>query len=73
MAPSPGAPGPLRADGCLFPTDPAMAASGACSSCVRAVDGKAACGQCERALCGRCVRTCCGCGAVACALCALVE
>ncbi|XP_059771116.1 apoptosis regulatory protein Siva isoform X2 [Balaenoptera ricei] len=53
--------------------DPAMAAAGACSSCVRAVDGKAACGQCERALCGRCVRTCCGCGAVACALCALVE
>ncbi|XP_022431647.1 apoptosis regulatory protein Siva isoform X1 [Delphinapterus leucas] len=53
--------------------DPAMAASGACSSCVRAVDGKAACGQCERALCGRCVRTCCSCGAVACALCALVD
>ncbi|XP_057589749.1 apoptosis regulatory protein Siva isoform X2 [Hippopotamus amphibius kiboko] len=47
--------------------------AGACSSCVRAVDGKAACSQCERALCGHCVRTCCGCGAVACALCALVD
>ncbi|XP_043290462.1 apoptosis regulatory protein Siva isoform X1 [Cervus canadensis] len=53
--------------------DPAGAASGACSSCVRAVDGKAACGQCERALCARCVRTCCSCGAVACALCAHVD
>ncbi|KAG5198415.1 hypothetical protein R6Z07F_015953 [Ovis aries] len=53
--------------------DPAGAASGACSSCVRAVDGKAACGQCERALCARCVRSCCSCGAVACALCALVD
>uniref|UniRef100_G3X7B3 SIVA1 apoptosis inducing factor n=2 Tax=Bos TaxID=9903 RepID=G3X7B3_BOVIN len=53
--------------------DPAGVASRACSSCVRAVDGKAACGQCERALCARCVRTCCSCGAVACALCALVD
>ncbi|XP_006042752.2 apoptosis regulatory protein Siva [Bubalus bubalis] len=53
--------------------DPAGAASRACSSCVRAVDGNAACGQCERALCARCVRTCCSCGAVACALCALVD
>uniref|UniRef100_A0ABI7XJ45 SIVA1 apoptosis inducing factor n=2 Tax=Felinae TaxID=338152 RepID=A0ABI7XJ45_FELCA len=53
--------------------DPSGAATRACSSCVRAVDGKAACGQCERALCGRCVRICCSCGAVACALCALVD
>ncbi|XP_058596451.1 apoptosis regulatory protein Siva isoform X2 [Neofelis nebulosa] len=53
--------------------DPSGAATRACSSCVRAVDGKAACGQCERALCGRCVRICCSCGAVACALCTLVE
>uniref|UniRef100_A0A8C5V7M4 SIVA1 apoptosis inducing factor n=1 Tax=Microcebus murinus TaxID=30608 RepID=A0A8C5V7M4_MICMU len=53
--------------------DPSGAASIACSSCVRAVDGKAVCGQCERALCRRCVRTCWGCGAVACALCGLVD
>lgn len=53
--------------------EPAGAASGACSSCVRAADGKAACGQCERALCGRCVHTCCSCGALACPLCAVVE
>ncbi|XP_044086756.1 apoptosis regulatory protein Siva isoform X1 [Neovison vison] len=45
----------------------------ACSSCVRALDGTAVCGQCERALCGRCVRACCRCGAVACSLCALVD
>uniref|UniRef100_A0A8C9QKF4 SIVA1 apoptosis inducing factor n=1 Tax=Spermophilus dauricus TaxID=99837 RepID=A0A8C9QKF4_SPEDA len=45
----------------------------ACSSCVRAADGKVVCSQCERALCGQCVRTCWGCGAVACALCGLVE
>lgn len=45
----------------------------ACSSCVRALDGTAVCGQCERALCGHCVRACCRCGAVACSLCALVE
>lgn len=72
-APGPRAPGHHWADRCFFRTDPAGAASGACSSCVRAVDGKAACGQCERALCARCVRTCCSCGAVACALCAHVE
>lgn len=53
--------------------EPAGAASGACSSCVRAADGKAACGQCERALCGRCVHTCCSCGALACPLCAVVD
>nr|XP_008505020.1 PREDICTED: apoptosis regulatory protein Siva [Equus przewalskii] len=53
--------------------DPSGAASGACSSCVRAVDGKAACGQCERALCRLCVRSCGGCGAVVCAVCALVD
>ncbi|XP_030889444.1 apoptosis regulatory protein Siva isoform X2 [Leptonychotes weddellii] len=53
--------------------DPSRAVTRACSSCVRALDGKAVCGQCERALCGRCVHLCCGCGAVACGLCALAE
>ncbi|XP_039732503.1 apoptosis regulatory protein Siva isoform X1 [Pteropus medius] len=53
--------------------DASTAASRACSSCVRAADGTAACGQCERALCGRCVRSCSGCGALACALCVLVD
>lgn len=57
----------------FFLTDLSRAATGACSSCVRALDGKAVCGQCERALCGRCVHICCSCGAVACGLCALVE
>ncbi|XP_004584565.2 apoptosis regulatory protein Siva [Ochotona princeps] len=53
--------------------DPSRVAPVACSSCVRAVDGKAACGQCERALCEQCVRACWGCGAVACGLCGLLE
>uniref|UniRef100_G3TDE2 SIVA1 apoptosis inducing factor n=2 Tax=Loxodonta africana TaxID=9785 RepID=G3TDE2_LOXAF len=53
--------------------DPSEAASRACSSCVRSVDGKAVCSQCERPLCGRCLRTCWGCGAVACALCSAVD
>ncbi|XP_010375241.2 apoptosis regulatory protein Siva isoform X3 [Rhinopithecus roxellana] len=53
--------------------DPSGIVSIACSSCVRAVDGKAVCSQCERALCGRCVRTCWGCGSVACTLCGLVD
>ncbi|XP_008854580.1 apoptosis regulatory protein Siva [Nannospalax galili] len=45
----------------------------ACSSCVRSVDGKAVCSQCERALCGQCIYTCWGCGAVACMLCGLAD
>ncbi|XP_006839550.1 PREDICTED: apoptosis regulatory protein Siva isoform X2 [Chrysochloris asiatica] len=49
------------------------AASRACSSCVRSVDGKAVCSQCERPLCGQCLRTCWGCGAVACALCSTID
>ncbi|XP_047396119.1 apoptosis regulatory protein Siva isoform X1 [Sciurus carolinensis] len=53
--------------------DPSGATAIACSSCVRAADGKVVCGQCERALCGQCVRTCWGCGAVACALCGLID
>ncbi|XP_044774107.1 apoptosis regulatory protein Siva isoform X2 [Neomonachus schauinslandi] len=53
--------------------DPSRAVTRACSSCVRALDGKAVCGQCERALCGRCVHLCCGCGAVACGLCVLAD
>nr|KAF6487366.1 SIVA1 apoptosis inducing factor [Rousettus aegyptiacus] len=53
--------------------DMSAVASRACSSCVRAADGTAACSQCERALCGRCVRSCSGCGALACALCVLVD
>lgn len=65
---------PCGADGWrFFLTDPSRAVTRACSSCVRALDGKAVCGQCERALCGRCVHLCCGCGAVACGLCALAE
>uniref|UniRef100_A0A8C6HLX9 Apoptosis regulatory protein Siva n=1 Tax=Mus spicilegus TaxID=10103 RepID=A0A8C6HLX9_MUSSI len=43
----------------------------ACSSCIRSVDGKAVCSQCELALCGQCVYTCWGCGALACVLCGL--
>ncbi|XP_021509827.1 apoptosis regulatory protein Siva [Meriones unguiculatus] len=49
------------------------AAPTACSSCVRSVDGKAVCSQCDRALCGQCVYTCWGCGALACMLCGLVD
>uniref|UniRef100_H0VYJ6 Apoptosis regulatory protein Siva n=1 Tax=Cavia porcellus TaxID=10141 RepID=H0VYJ6_CAVPO len=44
--------------------DLSRAAFRACSSCVRAVDGKVVCSQCEEALC---------CGAVACSLCGLVD
>ncbi|CAD7692247.1 unnamed protein product [Nyctereutes procyonoides] len=53
--------------------DPSGTATRACSSCVRAVDGKAACGQCERALCGRCVHVCSSSWSVAWALCAFVD
>ncbi|XP_059135633.1 apoptosis regulatory protein Siva isoform X2 [Peromyscus eremicus] len=45
----------------------------ACSSCVRSVDGKAVCSQCDRALCGQCIYTCWGCGALACMLCGLAD
>ncbi|XP_063087456.1 apoptosis regulatory protein Siva-like [Cavia porcellus] len=60
---------------CIFASkaDLSWAASRACSSCVRAVDGKVVCSQCERALCGQCMRTCWGCGTVACSLCGLVD
>lgn len=69
-----GCESPARPDRWRFSfADMSAAASRACSSCVRAADGTAACSQCERALCGRCVRSCSGCGALACALCVLVE
>ncbi|KAM6202706.1 apoptosis regulatory protein Siva [Rhynchocyon petersi] len=62
--------------GCLLRSraqaDPLEAAR-ACSSCVRSVDGRAVCSQCERPLCGQCLRTCWGCGAVACALCSTTD
>ncbi|XP_030740866.1 apoptosis regulatory protein Siva isoform X1 [Echinops telfairi] len=45
----------------------------ACSSCVRSVEGKAACSQCERPQCGRCLRTCWGCGTSTCTLCCTVD
>ncbi|XP_041527001.1 apoptosis regulatory protein Siva-like [Microtus oregoni] len=45
----------------------------ACSSCVRSVDGKAVCSQCDWALCGQCLYTCWGCGALACMLCGLAD
>ncbi|XP_030786405.1 apoptosis regulatory protein Siva isoform X2 [Rhinopithecus roxellana] len=63
----------IRSLGQASEADPSGIVSIACSSCVRAVDGKAVCSQCERALCGRCVRTCWGCGSVACTLCGLVD
>ncbi|XP_027632206.1 apoptosis regulatory protein Siva [Tupaia chinensis] len=63
----------VRSHAAASEADPARAVSVACCSCVRAVDGKAVCGQCARALCGRCVRACWGCGAVACALCGLLD
>ncbi|XP_004480889.1 apoptosis regulatory protein Siva [Dasypus novemcinctus] len=53
--------------------DPSVAVSRACSSCIRSMDGKAACSQCERPLCGHCLRTCWGCGAGACSSCAVVD
>ncbi|KAM9201829.1 apoptosis regulatory protein Siva isoform 1-T1 [Dugong dugon] len=49
------------------------AASRACSSCVRSVDGKAVCSQCERPLCGRCLRTCWSCSTIACTLCSAID
>ncbi|XP_008053611.1 apoptosis regulatory protein Siva isoform X1 [Carlito syrichta] len=63
----------IRSRGQTSKADLSGAVSIACSSCVRAVDGKAACSQCERALCGQCVRTCWGCGTIACALCGLLD
>ncbi|XP_019060568.1 apoptosis regulatory protein Siva isoform X3 [Fukomys damarensis] len=63
----------IRSSAQASKADLSGAVSRACSSCVRAVDGKMVCGQCERALCGQCVLTCWSCGAVACALCGLVD
>ncbi|XP_076984498.1 apoptosis regulatory protein Siva isoform X2 [Tamandua tetradactyla] len=60
-----------RAQACE--ADPSMTVSRACSSCIRSVDGKAVCSQCERPLCGRCLRTCWGCGTGACSSCAIVD
>ncbi|XP_048341626.1 apoptosis regulatory protein Siva isoform X2 [Sphaerodactylus townsendi] len=44
-----------------------------CSSCVRTVDAKEACTQCDRPICENCSRLCSCCNAVACSLCSLIE
>ncbi|XP_057629245.1 apoptosis regulatory protein Siva-like [Chionomys nivalis] len=45
----------------------------ACLSCMRSVDGKAVCSQCDWALCAQCIYTCWGCHALACMLCGLAD
>ncbi|NXC45861.1 SIVA protein, partial [Penelope pileata] len=52
---------------------PPVGVSKACSSCVRAADGKEACAQCERFVCQHCSRPCSACSAVTCSLCAATD
>ncbi|XP_038604596.1 apoptosis regulatory protein Siva [Tachyglossus aculeatus] len=54
-------------------TDPSVGVSKACSFCVRTVDGKEACGQCDRSMCQNCVKTCVSCSATTCPLCSVAD
>ncbi|KAG6933253.1 SIVA1 apoptosis inducing factor [Chelydra serpentina] len=47
--------------------------SKACSSCIRTVDIKEACTQCDRFVCQNCSKLCKCCNAVACSLCSIID
>nr|XP_056707766.1 apoptosis regulatory protein Siva [Euleptes europaea] len=57
------------------PRETAMAVevSKPCSSCVRAIDVKEACTQCDRPVCENCSKLCSCCNAVACSSCSVIE
>ncbi|XP_054827994.1 apoptosis regulatory protein Siva [Eublepharis macularius] len=44
-----------------------------CSSCIRTVDVKETCTQCDRSICQNCSKLCSCCNAVACSLCSVIE
>ncbi|TFK15859.1 A-kinase anchor protein 5 [Platysternon megacephalum] len=52
---------------------PPVGVSKACSSCIRAVDIKEACTQCDRFVCQNCSKLCKCCNAVACSLCSIID
>ncbi|XP_028923918.1 apoptosis regulatory protein Siva isoform X2 [Ornithorhynchus anatinus] len=54
-------------------TDPSVGASKACSFCVRTLDRKEACGQCDRYMCQNCVKTCISCSTTTCPLCSAAD
>uniref|UniRef100_A0A8D0GTJ1 SIVA1 apoptosis inducing factor n=1 Tax=Sphenodon punctatus TaxID=8508 RepID=A0A8D0GTJ1_SPHPU len=52
---------------------PPMGVSKGCSSCVKTVDVKEACTQCDRYICQNCSRLCNCCNAVACSFCSVTD
>uniref|UniRef100_A0A6J0VE50 Apoptosis regulatory protein Siva n=1 Tax=Pogona vitticeps TaxID=103695 RepID=A0A6J0VE50_9SAUR len=51
----------------------AVRVSKACSSCVRTVDVKEACAQCDRYICPDCSKLCSCCNSITCSLCSITE
>ncbi|KAF7251504.1 Apoptosis regulatory protein Siva [Varanus komodoensis] len=58
---------------CASETALPVGVSVACSSCVRTMDIKEACTQCDRYICQNCSQLCCSCNAVVCSLCSVTE
>ncbi|NWH58900.1 SIVA protein, partial [Geococcyx californianus] len=52
---------------------PPVRVSKACSSCVRTVDVKEACTQCDQFICQNCSRLCSCCNRVTCSLCSTID
>ncbi|XP_019406344.1 PREDICTED: apoptosis regulatory protein Siva isoform X2 [Crocodylus porosus] len=52
---------------------PPMGVSKACSSCVRTVDIKEVCTQCDRLICQHCRKLCSCCNAVICSMCCTID
>uniref|UniRef100_A0A8C8R6T9 SIVA1 apoptosis inducing factor n=1 Tax=Pelusios castaneus TaxID=367368 RepID=A0A8C8R6T9_9SAUR len=52
---------------------PPMGVSRACSSCIRTVDVKEACTQCDRFICQNCSKLCNCCNAVVCSFCSITD
>ncbi|XP_062974230.1 apoptosis regulatory protein Siva [Elgaria multicarinata webbii] len=58
---------------CARETALPVGVSKACSSCIRTVDVKEVCTQCDRYICQNCNKLCSCCNAVACSLCSVIE
>ncbi|XP_061468295.1 apoptosis regulatory protein Siva isoform X2 [Rhineura floridana] len=58
---------------CARERDLPVEVSKACSSCVRTVDVKEACTQCDRYICQNCSKLCSCCNVVACSLCSVTD